>query len=134
LSWSWGMANSGSAHIGGGAGASKVNVQDVSVTKYVDSSSPKLMLACCKGTHYPTALLTVRKAGGDSPLEYVTIKMDEVFITSVCTGGSGGEDHLTENVSLNFAKVKVDYSPQLDKGGNATPITFGWNIAANTHE
>ncbi len=47
LSWSWGMSNSGSAHVGGGAGSGKVNVQDIQVTKYVDSSSPKLMLACC---------------------------------------------------------------------------------------
>ncbi|MBW0001478.1 MAG: type VI secretion system tube protein Hcp, partial [Verrucomicrobia bacterium] len=79
LAWSWGMSNAGSAHVGGGAGAGKVNVQDVSVTKYVDSSSPKLMLACASGTHYDNALLTVRKAGGDSPVEYIKIKMDEVF-------------------------------------------------------
>jgi len=26
LAWSWGMSNSGSAHVGGGAGAGKVNV------------------------------------------------------------------------------------------------------------
>jgi type VI secretion system secreted protein Hcp len=45
LSWSWGMANSGSAHVGGGGGSGKVNVQDVSLCKYIDSSSPKLMLA-----------------------------------------------------------------------------------------
>jgi type VI secretion system secreted protein Hcp len=45
LSWSWGMANSGSAHVGGGAGSGKVNVQDVSHCKYIDSSSPKLMPA-----------------------------------------------------------------------------------------
>ena len=28
------------------------------------------------------------------------------MITSVSTGGSGGEDRLTENVTLNFAKVE----------------------------
>ena len=131
LAWSWGMSNSGSAHVGGGAGAGKVNVQDVSVTKYVDSASPKLMLACCNGTHYAKALLTVRKAGGDSPVEYVTIKMEEVFVTSVSTGGSGGEDRLTENVSLNFSKVNLDYTPQEAKGGKGTAIPFGWDIAAN---
>ena len=37
ISWSWGMSNSGSAHQGGGAGSGKVNVQDLSVTKYIDS-------------------------------------------------------------------------------------------------
>jgi type VI secretion system secreted protein Hcp len=131
LSWSWGMSNSGSAHEGGGAGSGKVNVQDVSVTKYIDSSSPKLMLACCNGTHYATALLTVRKAGGDKPVEYVKIKMQEVLITSVTTGGSGGEDRLTENVKLNFAKVNLDYVPQDDKGAPGTVIPFGWDIPGN---
>ena len=85
LSWSWGMSNSGSAHQGGGAGSGKVNVQDVSVTKYIDSSSPKLMLSCCDGAHFATALLTVRKAGGENPVEYVKIKMQEVLSPSVPT-------------------------------------------------
>ena len=54
FSWSWGMSNSGSAHVGGGAGSGKVNVQDLSVTKYIDSSSAKIMLSCCDGTHFDT--------------------------------------------------------------------------------
>ena len=130
LAWSWGMSNSGSAHVGGGAGAGKVNVQDLSVTKYVDSSSPKLMKACADGSHFDEATLTVRKAGGN-PVEYIKVKMTEVFVTSVSTGGSGGEDRLTENVSLNFAKVNVDYTPQDAKGAAGTAIPFGWNIAEN---
>jgi type VI secretion system secreted protein Hcp len=54
-----------------------------------------------------------------------------VFITSVSTGGSGGEDRLTENVSLNFSKVNVDYTPQSDKGAPRAAIPFGWDVAAN---
>ena len=130
LAWSWGMSNSGSAHVGGGAGAGKVNVQDVSFTKYVDSASPKLMKACADGSHFADALLTVRKAGG-TPVEYIKIKMSEVFVTAVSTGGSGGEDRLTENVSLNFAKVNVDYTPQDEKGKPGTAIPFGWSIVEN---
>src|SRR6185503_10736585 len=49
LAWSWGMSNSGSAHVGGGAGAGKVNVQDLSFTKYIDSSSPSFYLTVCTG-------------------------------------------------------------------------------------
>ena len=130
LAWSWGMSNSGSAHTGGGAGAGKVNVQDLSFTKYVDSASPKLMLSCCNGKHYDEALLTVRKAG-EKPVEYIKIKLTEVLITSVSTGGSGGEDRLTENVTLNFAKFNLDYTPQDDKGAAGTAIPAGWDIAAN---
>jgi type VI secretion system secreted protein Hcp len=130
LAWSWGMSNSGSAHVGGGAGAGKVNVQDVSFTKYLDSASPKLMLACCQGTHYDEATLTVRKAGGN-PVEYIKLKLQEVLISAVSTGGSGGEDRLTENVTLNFAKFNLDYTPQDAKGAAGTAIPAGWDVAQN---
>jgi type VI secretion system secreted protein Hcp len=130
LAWSWGLSNSGSAHVGGGAGAGKVNVQDLSFTKYVDKSSPDLLLAACNGKHYKSALLTVRKAG-EKPLEYLKITMTEVLITSVSTGGSGGEDRLTENVTLNFAQVKVDYIEQTKEGGAGDKPSMSWNIAEN---
>jgi type VI secretion system secreted protein Hcp len=87
-------------------------------------------LAACSGKHFPDALLIVRKAG-DKPIEYLKIKMTEVLITSVTTGGSGGEDRLTENVTLNFAKVKVEYTPQKDDGSADATLNMGWDIAAN---
>lgn len=130
LAWSWGMSNSGSAHMGGGAGAGKVSVQDISFTKYIDKSSPDLMLACCNGKHFPDAMLIVRKAG-EKPVEYLKITMKEVLISSVSTGGSGGEDRLTENVTLNFAEVKVEYTPQDEKGAAGAVQTMGWKIAEN---
>jgi len=130
LAWSWGLSNSGSAQQGGGAGAGKVNVQDVSFTKYIDKSSPDLMLATCNGKHFDKAVLTVRKAG-EQPLEYLLVTMEDLIITSVSTGGSGGEDRLTENVTLNFARIKVQYKEQTEKGGVGATPEMGWNIAEN---
>ena len=49
LNWSWGMAQSGNMHVGGGGGAGKVNIQDLSLTKYVDKASPNLMMHCASG-------------------------------------------------------------------------------------
>jgi len=130
LNWSWGLSNSGSAHQGGGAGAGKVSVQDLSFTKYLDKSSPDLMLACCNGKHFDKAVLTVRKAG-ENPLEYLLVTLENLIVTNVSTGGSGGEDRLTENVTLNFAKVKVQYKEQTDKGGVGDKPEMGWDIAQN---
>jgi type VI secretion system secreted protein Hcp len=47
---------------------------------------------------------------------------------------SGDEDRLTENFTLNFAKVSVDYTPQKADGSADTAIPFGWDIAANSKE
>lgn len=131
LAWSWGMSNSGNAHVGGGQGAGKANVQDLSFTKYLDKSSSHLQLFTINGKHIPSALLTVRKAG-ENPLEYVKITMTDLIVTSVSTGGSGGEDRLTENVTLNFAKVKFEYQEQDEKGGGKPAGEYGWDIAANS--
>ncbi len=131
LDGSWGLSQSGTTHVGGGGGSGKVSVQDLSFTKYVDSSSNALILGCCSGEHYDEALLTVRKAGKD-PLEYIKITMKEVIVTSVTTGGSGGEDRLTENVTLNFAEFKFEYQPQSAKGGKEGGAKIAaWDIAQN---
>jgi type VI secretion system secreted protein Hcp len=130
LAWSWGMSQSGSMHMGSGGGAGKVSVQDLSFTKYVDKGSPNLVLHCCNGKHFDEALLTVRKAG-DKPLEYLKITMKKVLISAVSTGGSGGEDRLTENVTLNFAEFKVEYTPQKPDGSGDAAVEVGWNIAEN---
>lgn len=131
LAWSWGASNSGSAHVGGGAGSGKANFQDLSFTKYVDLSSTSLMQACATGKHIANATLTVRKAGS-TPLEYLVINFTEVLVSSISTGGSGGEDRLTENVSVNFASFKVNYKQQSAQGSAAGSPSFGWNIAQNT--
>jgi type VI secretion system secreted protein Hcp len=130
LAWSWGMSQAGTFHGGGGGGAGKANFQDISFTKWIDKSSPVLMLYCANGDHFEKATLTVRKAG-KTPLEYLTIVMKKVLITSVSTGGSGGEDRLTENVTLNFADVEVKYIEQTDEGGEGAKPEFKWSIREN---
>jgi len=130
LAWSWGMSQSGTTHSGPGGGAGKVNVQDLSFTHYVDKASPNLMKMCCNGEHFNEAVLVVRKAG-KTPLEYMKITMKGGLITSVSTGGSGGEDRLTENVTLNFSEFESVYVPQMADGSGDAEITVGWNIAKN---
>lgn len=127
LSWSWGMSQSGNMHMGGGGGSGKASFQDLSFTKYVDSASPALMLHLAKGTHIPKATLLVRKAG-EGQQKYMVIEMKECIVSSLSTGGSGGEDKLTENVTLNFAKVKYEYFKQDDKGATKSAGEFDYDI------
>ncbi|NRR31432.1 type VI secretion system tube protein Hcp [Oxalobacteraceae bacterium] len=130
LAWSWGLSQSGTTHTGGGGGAGKANFQDLSFTKYIDKSSNGLMTALAKGSHIEKCVLLVRKAG-EGQNRYIEITMEEVLVSSISTGGSGGEDRLTENVTLNFGKVKFAYALQDAKGGVGADATFAWNIAEN---
>ena len=130
LAWSWGMSQTGTTHHGSGGGAGKANFQDISCTKYFDKASADLMFASASGKHIAKGQLIVRKAG-EKPLEYLTISFEKALVTAYSTGGSGGAERITENITLNFAKVKVEYITQSEKGGKGTPHAFGWDISTN---
>jgi len=125
LAWAEGLSQSGTTHLGGAGGAGKVNVQDISLTKYLDSSSPSLRKYISSGMIIPSALLTVRTAGV-TPRIFFKIEMKNILVSSVSAGGSGGEDRLTENLSLNFAEVKWTYIKP-----DGSEVSAGWNIPEN---
>ena len=79
---------------------------------------------------FKSGQLTVRKAGGD-PLEYIKIELESLLVTSVSTGGSGGEDRLTENITLNFKRFKYIFTPQKEDGTGDAELDFAWDVAEN---
>ena len=131
LAWSGGISQSGSTHLASGGGAGKASFPDISITKYVDRASATLMEHVAVGEHIAKAQLIVRKAGG-KPLEYIKIDLKDIIVSSYSTGGSGGEEMLTENLSLNFAEIKVSYVPQKEDGSGAAAVDFGFNIPENS--
>lgn len=130
LAWSWGASQSGTTHVGGGSGSGKVAVQDLSVTKYIDKSSPTLFQHCCNGKHISKGQLVVRKAG-EKPLEYIKIDLEDIIVTHVSVGGSGSEDRLTENVTLNFATFHIKYAVQNKDGSKGAETEHKWHIHKN---
>jgi len=130
LSWSFAAHQTGTSNTGGGAGAGRVAIQDLTLTKKVDKSSPTLFALCCSGAHLDDGTLTVRKAGGEA-LEYLIIKMEHILITGCQTTGSDGQDQLVEQVSLNFKRVGLKYTPQKDDGTGGPEVAGGWDIGGN---
>ncbi len=131
ISFSWGMTQTGTMHSGAGGGAGKAAVQDLTVIKYIDKTTPVVMKMCLAGTHIEKATLLVRKAGGKTPVTYMKIIMEKVLISGVQTAGAEKEERITETLTFNFAKVKVEYTPQKEDGSAAAAVLMGWDIAAN---
>jgi type VI secretion system secreted protein Hcp len=131
VSWGWGVTQSGSTHGAAGGISGKPNVQDVSITKFVDRATPGLLTHCLGGKHIDEAVLTLRKGAGDKPLDYLKIKMNNAIVRSLQTGGSGGTARLQETIILNFAKIEFEYVPQKadGSGDSSTPIT--WDVNAD---
>jgi type VI secretion system secreted protein Hcp len=119
-SWSWGMQMSTSA-IAGTEGTGRSTLSELEVVKQVDQASPTLMLYLRNNKLVGQAKLTVRKAG-KTPLEYLTVELKKVRITSLKVESQGTE--LIERLRLGFGVVKVTYTPQDEKGGSGAASVF----------
>jgi type VI secretion system secreted protein Hcp len=64
---------------------------------------------------------------------YYTIDFEDLIVSSYSTGGGGdGLDRLQETLTINFARFKIAYIRQNEKGGEAGKSMAGWNIPKNT--
>ncbi|HLK67659.1 MAG TPA: type VI secretion system tube protein Hcp [Bryobacteraceae bacterium] len=130
-SWSFGATQSGGGgHVGGGSGAGKVNMHDITVSKRTDTSSSDLFLKTCNGKHYDTGTIVARKAG-ENPLEFLKIKLTQILVTSYQLGGSHGDDTPTESITLNFRTINMTYQVQKPDGTGQTAGDAGWDVAQN---
>jgi type VI secretion system secreted protein Hcp len=127
LSWSWGQST-GTARVKKGR-LPATCIQDLHLMKEVDSSTPALITNGILGNVAPTAVLTLRKAGGDDPIEFLKLTMKNVTVVSFQVSGSDGSNSLpTESVSLHFESMTGEYRRQNPNGTLQDPIT--WDITA----
>lgn len=131
LSWSWGETNAGTHGSGGGGGAGKVAIQDFHFTASYSKASPKLFLACASGQHLASAVLTLHRSDGEgSSFPYLVVTLSDVLVTSYQTGGHGS-DVPTDQVSLNFATIKFEYTEQGVGGMPGARTSAGWDVGRN---
>lgn len=130
-SWSWGQTQTGTGHAGGGHGAGKVAAQDFHFVMKINKASPLLMLAVATGEHFKDATVVARKAGKEQQ-EFLTITFTDLMVTSYQTGGSGHGDIIpTDQISLNFAKMEMEYKEQKDDGTLGGSTKKGYNYKEN---
>jgi type VI secretion system secreted protein Hcp len=133
LSYSFGVSNSSSpASAVGGGTTERSNFQDISITKFLDKASPKLMFACASGKHVEEVEIHFMKAVGDKQEKALEIKLTDVIVSSYQMGGSRGDGLPTDSFSLSYAQIKTIYFALDNKTGAAKGnVPAGWNLKEN---
>jgi type VI secretion system secreted protein Hcp len=128
-SFSWGVTVVGDS---GGGGTGRPVAQDFHFTKDTDAASPKLFLACASGTHFPSATLSVKRGGPRSDV-YLTIKLEQVVVSSYQINGAAGAGATVpqESLSLNFTKITMTFTPLRPDGKPGDPVTGGFDFVLN---
>jgi type VI secretion system secreted protein Hcp len=120
LSWSWGVVREGAA---------VPTMQSLQVTKHTDLTSTRLLTACHTGQVFDEARLTARHAG-ERPLDFLRLTMRGVRIESLQASGSAGGDGPIEAVSLIFQSVQVEHVAQTASGEPGEHTKTEWLLAA----
>jgi type VI secretion system secreted protein Hcp len=130
LSWSWGVTSAYSSHVSSGAGAGASTVNALVLTKYIDQSSPIIFQNAVKGTLIKEATFVIQKvSGGSRPIEFIKIKLTDVFVTSVKPGGTNGDDRQKEEIMLQFGSAEYSYIPVRSDGSPGAAVTVSWKTA-----
>ena len=126
LGWSWGMEGN-AVH---GQTTSKTTVRELKVVKQVDRATTALLAALRNNEVLKEAVLTVRKAGGNEPVEYYKVVMSKARITSLQqqSSGTGGQTELMEELSIAFSKCTIEYKPQGADGSYRGGMQFEMDL------
>jgi type VI secretion system secreted protein Hcp len=131
-SWSFGETNAGTAAVGLGMGAGKVQMGDFHFVMRSNKASPKLFLACADGEHIKKAVLTCRKAGKDQQ-EYLKWTFTDLLVSSYQTGGSAHSDVVPlDQISINFTEAQIDYKEQKADGTLGGAVTTKYNVKSQS--
>ena len=116
---------------GGGGGAGKVQMQDLYCSLHSCTASPRLLLAVATGKRIKRAILTVRRAG-KTPLDFLQWALGDVAVSAYQTAAEHGSGlSPTDQVSLHFNSITLEYRPQQADGGLGAVIRVGWDVAQN---
>jgi type VI secretion system secreted protein Hcp len=129
LGFSFGVSSEAAAS-GRGGGAGKAVVDDLVVLAPTSKASPLLWLACASGQHVKTAVLTCRRTAVKTQVEFLTVTLTDVTITSYEADGADEERPL-DQLALNYGKIELAYTPVDAAGKPQAPVKAGWDVAKN---
>jgi type VI secretion system secreted protein Hcp len=109
LSFNFGVDQPGPSASGGGGGAGKATFSDMHFSMQASKASPKLFLFCATGQHIPSATFVAHRPDGGTNVYYKVVLQD-VMVTSWQTSASDGSGIPLEQISVNFAVIKLEYT------------------------
>ena len=130
MSFSQGIHQPGGGSTGTARRRGDVILDDISVSKLLDKSSPKIAEAVCNGKVFPKVEIELTASYTDAGrVTYYRYELKNVLVTSYSVGGAAqSEEAPSEDFSLNFEELKVTYTENDNKGKKKGNIEYSWKV------
>ncbi|MEY2838110.1 MAG: type secretion system secreted protein Hcp [Pseudomonadota bacterium] len=124
VGWSWGMQQS-SAMGAMGAATGRRTLDAMTILKQVDSASTALMSCLSINDTIKKAVLTVRKASGATPVDYLKVTLEKGRISSIKLETDPDDaQKVLERIVISYQKIEIEYAAQSEKGASQARSTF----------
>jgi type VI secretion system secreted protein Hcp len=123
VDWSWGMTAPSAV---GGMRTGRTLMGELKLVKRADKASTALMSVMRNNEILTSAVLSVRKAGGTA-LPYFVMTLSEARINAFNVQSemsADGAPVLTEQLSLTYQSISIEYTVQTAKGGSQSTSSF----------
>jgi type VI secretion system secreted protein Hcp len=134
-SFSWGAENPTSiGSAGGGAGTGKAVLNELTVEKAVDSTTPAMFQRLAQGRHFASVEIIARKAGGapGASLLPTRYSFQTVFVKSQEQSGAAADDAPQEKLTFLYGAVAQQAVRQSATGAVAGTSLANWNQVTNS--
>jgi type VI secretion system secreted protein Hcp len=101
-------------------------VIDITISKVLDKSTPKIMEKCAKFEVIPSVVLEFCRAGGDKSL-FCKYELNDVIVSSYQTSGDNYDYKPSETITLSFGSIKVTYYELDYTGKSKGTVEFTWD-------
>ncbi len=114
---------------GGVRSAGRVNIEDFTITKMIDKSSPSLAQAMCQGKPIETVEIEIMSANKDRH-KLMKYTLQNVYISSLRSDQVEGRAPV-EVVTFSFGKIKLEFTPIGSDGKPGSAQRSGWDRDKN---
>lgn len=133
VSWGVGRQITSNSSTQGDRESSNAVISDLHVTRYMDSSTPKLFIESCCGTGKEVKIHLTKTGTGSGSDVYMEYTLKNALISSYSVNAVGQDNNRpTETFTITFVDVEVKYTPYDEDGNAEAAIAVGFDTASNT--
>mgnify|MGYP003613588621 CR=1 FL=1 len=99
---------------------------EMSFSKMSDLATTAMYKACTQGTKIGPAKLNIGRVENGVYMNFMTYVMDNAMISQMSCSGGGGIPN--DSFSINFTKIKADFTQQKTDSTSKGTGTWNWNL------
>lgn len=132
VNWGVGRQITSSTSTQGDRESSNAVISDLQITRFMDSSTPKLFIESCCGTGKDVVIHLTKTGKGSGTDVYMEYTLKNALISNYSVSASAQDTNRPmENITISFVDVEVKYTPYDEDGNAEGAIAVGFDTASN---